>query len=304
MDTWHVLGAGSLGILWATRLARAGLPIRLILRNSERLTDYQNADGLQLTENGQTHLYRIPAELAQADTPIRRLLVACKAYDAENAVAQVAGRLAASCEILLLQNGLGSQQAVASRWPAARCLFVSSTEGAYRQDGFHATFAGQGQNWLGDPNDSTAPAWLNDLAEASIPHQWTADIMGRLWHKLALNCAINPLTVLHDCRNGELIVHPQTLDALCGELAALLVANGYHELAAGLKDDVRRVIEATAANYSSMHQDVRAGRRTEIAYLLGHACRTAALIGLEVPHLDALHQRLQTLLTERGLPKD
>ena len=24
--TWHVLGAGSLGSLWATRLARAGLP--------------------------------------------------------------------------------------------------------------------------------------------------------------------------------------------------------------------------------------------------------------------------------------
>lgn len=30
--TWHILGAGSLGTLWATRLARAGLPVRLILR--------------------------------------------------------------------------------------------------------------------------------------------------------------------------------------------------------------------------------------------------------------------------------
>ncbi|WP_256218091.1 2-dehydropantoate 2-reductase N-terminal domain-containing protein, partial [Pseudomonas sp. EGD-AK9] len=35
--TWHVLGAGSLGSLWAARLARAGLPVRLILRNRERL---------------------------------------------------------------------------------------------------------------------------------------------------------------------------------------------------------------------------------------------------------------------------
>ncbi|RMH97561.1 putative 2-dehydropantoate 2-reductase [Stutzerimonas nitrititolerans] len=304
MTTWHVLGAGSLGILWASRLARAGLPVRLILRNPDRLNDYRNAGGLRLTENGQTHLYRIPAELAQADTPIRRLLVACKAYDAENAVAQVASRFAESCEILLLQNGLGSQQAVASRWPAARCLFVSSTEGAYRQNGFHATFAGQGQNWLGDPNDSTAPAWLEDLAAASIPHRWTTDIMGRLWHKLALNCAINPLTVLHDCRNGELRAHPQALDALCDELAALLVANGYPELAAGLAEDVRQVIEATAANYSSMYQDVHAGRRTEITYLLGHACSTAALIGLKVPHLDGLHRRLQTLLDRRGLPRD
>ena len=33
---WHVLGAGSLGTLWATRLARAGLPVRLIVRDAER----------------------------------------------------------------------------------------------------------------------------------------------------------------------------------------------------------------------------------------------------------------------------
>ena len=31
---WHILGAGSLGTLWAARLARAGLPVRLILRDA------------------------------------------------------------------------------------------------------------------------------------------------------------------------------------------------------------------------------------------------------------------------------
>lgn len=304
MTTWHVLGAGSLGILWASRLARAGQAVSLILRNPQRLSEYQYAGGLRLTEQGQTQLYQVPAELAQAQAPIHRLLVASKAYDAENAVAQVAGRLCAGSEILLLQNGLGSQQAVAERWPDTRCIFVSSTEGAYRQDGFHATFAGQGQNWLGDPRDPTPPAWLADLDKASIPHQWTADIMGRLWHKLALNCAINPLTVLHNCRNGDLLAHPQALDGLSGELAALLGANGYPDLAAGLVSDIRRVIQATAANYSSMHQDVQAGRRTEVTYLLGHACRAGMNLGLDLPQLNELHKRLQAELSRRGLPKD
>ncbi|RMR32543.1 hypothetical protein ALP91_04752, partial [Pseudomonas savastanoi pv. glycinea] len=41
--TWHVLGAGSLGTLWAARLARAGLPVRLILRNAERLAAYNTS---------------------------------------------------------------------------------------------------------------------------------------------------------------------------------------------------------------------------------------------------------------------
>ncbi|RMU54902.1 hypothetical protein ALP26_04922, partial [Pseudomonas savastanoi pv. glycinea] len=43
--TWHVLGAGSLGTLWAARLARAGLPVRLILRNAERLAAYNTSGG-------------------------------------------------------------------------------------------------------------------------------------------------------------------------------------------------------------------------------------------------------------------
>ncbi len=65
-----------------------------------------------------------------------------------------------------------------------------------------------------------------------------------------------------------------------------------------------RVIEATAANYSSMYQDVRLGRRTEIAYLLGHACRSADALGLAVPLLHDLHDRLRKRLSLRGLPTD
>src|SRR3989344_2338971 len=147
--TWHILGAGALGSLWATRLARAGLPVRLILRSAQRLDEYQRAGGLGLRENDKLERFDIPAELPDAPTTIRRLLVACKAYDAEAAVSRVAARLVPGAELLLLQNGLGSQQAIAERWPQARCIFVSSTEGAYRETDFQVLFAGRGQNWLG-----------------------------------------------------------------------------------------------------------------------------------------------------------
>ncbi|MGE6190364.1 putative 2-dehydropantoate 2-reductase [Stutzerimonas stutzeri] len=302
--SWHVLGAGALGSLWATRLHSAGMPVRIILRSAQRLADYQRAGGLTLSEAGHSSLHAIPAELPDATTPIQRLLVACKAYDAEAAIAQLAPRLAPDCEMLLLQNGLGSQQAIAARWPQARCIFVSSTEGAYRDGSMHVVFAGHGQNWLGDPNGGNAPVWLEELDRAGIPYSWSSDILARLWRKLALNCAINPLTVLHDCRNGELLQYREQLSEICEELIELLSACGQAPAADDLQRDVLRVIEATAANYSSMYQDVRLGRRTEIAYLLGHACRSADSLGLAVPRLHALHQRLREHLSQRGLPTD
>ncbi|VXC48526.1 putative 2-dehydropantoate 2-reductase [Pseudomonas sp. 9AZ] len=299
---WHILGAGSLGTLWATRLARAGLPVELILRDSARLHSYQQAGGLTLIEHGQPQHYPVPAQTPDHRQPIQRLLLACKAYDAANAVSQLASRLAPGAEILLLQNGLGSQDEVARAAPQARCIFASSTEGAFRQADFQVVFAGHGHTWLGDPQNLQPPSWLADLQHAGIVHDWSLDILSRLWRKLALNCAINPLTVLHDCRNGELQAHPAQVACLCSELSELLHTCGHSAAAENLHDDVQRVIQATAANYSSMHQDVRQGRRTEIAYLLGYACDAAQRHQLVLPHLQALHSQLLAHLAARGLP--
>ncbi|WP_426237578.1 putative 2-dehydropantoate 2-reductase [Pseudomonas sp. TWP3-2] len=301
---WHILGAGSLGTLWATRLARAGLPVRLILRDAQRLQSYQAFGGLTLVEHGEANTYAIPGETADSPEPIRRLLVACKAYDAVSAVARVAHRLAPDAELILLQNGLGSQEAVAARVPHARCICASSTEGAFRDGDWRVVFAGHGYTWLGDAAHPVAPIWLEDLDAAQIPHEWSTDILTRLWRKLALNCAINPLTVLHDCRNGGLQQHQCEVATLCAELSDLLERCGQPAAAQNLQQEVERVIQATAANFSSMYQDVANQRRTEISYLLGHACKVAARHGLKLAHLNQLQQRLISHLQRLGLPSD
>ncbi|APQ13444.1 2-dehydropantoate 2-reductase [Pseudomonas oryzihabitans] len=303
--SWHVLGAGSLGGLWAARLFRGGEPVRLILRDRTRLAQYRAKGGLHLTEGQITSLYPLPAETPEAGNPIRRLLLACKSYDAEEAIASVAARLEPEAEILLLQNGLGSQDAVAARVPRVRCLRASTTEGAFRETDFHVVAAGAGQTWIGDQLGTQAPPpWLDTLAALGIPVHWTDDIDARLWRKLAINCAINPLTVLYRCRNGELRGHAAEVAALCDELAALLEAMGLAPAAQGLQQEVEAVIAATANNRSSMLQDVERGQRTEVSYLLGHALPIAERLRLPMPHLADVHQRLQVRLAERGLPVD
>lgn len=302
--SWHLLGAGSLGSLWAARLAAAGQPVSLILRNRQRLEDYRRAGGLTLrTDNHTLHL-PLPAETADASAPIERLILACKAYDAEAAVASIEHRLGPDSVLILLQNGLGSQDAVASQVPHCQCVFASSTEGAYREADFSVVFAGQGQNWLGTQPASPAPQWLSALSQAGIPAHWSATIDERLWRKLALNCAINPLTVLHDCRNGGLRAHADEVNQLCDELQRLLITLGHTEAAQALRDSVWQVIEATAANFSSMHQDVSQRRRTEVHYLLGHAVREGSRVGLLLPRLHDTLGQLQQLLRQRGLPCD
>ncbi|MFL1490811.1 putative 2-dehydropantoate 2-reductase [Pseudomonas antarctica] len=302
--TWHILGAGSLGTLWATRLARAGVPVKLILRDAARLASYQSAKGLTLVEQGVEHTYPVIGETPDSPEPIHRLLVACKAYDAESAIAQLQHRLVPDAELILLQNGLGSQDAVAAQLPQAPCIFASSTEGAFRDSEWRVVFAGHGYTWLGDVCHPTAPLWLEDLHAAGIPHEWSTEILTRLWRKLALNCAINPLTVLYQCRNGGLQDHRCEVATLCAELTELLECCGQPAAAEALHSEVERVIQATAANYSSMYQDVANARRTEISYLLGYACSAAARHSLALPHLQQLQARLVDHLRARGLASD
>lgn len=302
--TWHILGAGSLGTLWATRLARAGLPVRLILRDAARLASYQTAKGLTLVEQGTENTYPVIGETPDSPEPIRRLLVACKAYDAQSAIAQLQHRLVPDAELILLQNGIGSQDAVAAQLPQVRCIVASSTEGAFRDGDWRVVFAGHGYTWLGDAGHPTPPLWLDDIQAAGIPHEWSTDILTRLWRKLALNCAINPLTVLYQCRNGGLQAHQCEVATLCAELTELLECCGQPAAALDLHSEVARVIQATAANYSSMYQDVANGRRTEISYLLGYACQAAARHQLVLPHLQQVQARLVEHLQASGLASD
>lgn len=299
---WHVLGAGSLGTLWACRLSQAGVPVHLVLRSAARLAQYERGPGLRLIQGPAEFTARLPASTAHGEGGITRLLVACKAYDAEAAVVSVRPRLAPGAQVLLLQNGLGSQQAVTDALPHAQVYFASTTEGAYRREDGATVFAGQGFTWVGSPSGGIAPPWLADLAEAAIPHQWTEDILARLWRKLAINCAINPLTVLLQCPNGGLLAYADRLTQVCQEFDTLLIATGQATAAQGLRADVDGVITATAANYSSMYQDVAAGRRTEVSYLLGYACAQAQRLGLALPALTELHQALLAALASKGLP--
>ena len=302
----HILGAGSMGLLWAVRLQRAGLPVRLILRNAERLAAWHSQAGqLEVTDPGQQQHVSLTlnAELADSPEPINFLLVATKAYAAEAAVFSVRHRLSEGAQVLLLQNGMGSQQAISRQLPQHRVFYASVTDGAWRPSAHQLIWAGHGQTIIGDPRQGPAPDWLARWQAQGLTLEWHADIMAILWRKLAINCAINPLTALLDCPNGDLLERAHgRLEELSQELQQLLSAYGIPLSLDILRTQLDQVIRQTAANSSSMRQDMHAGRRTEIDFMLGFALRSADQLNLSVPALRKLNAELQTYLATHGLP--
>lgn len=283
MTHWHVLGAGAIGSLFAAALQASGVETTLIRRQGDSATQRR----FTLRRDDGTQTITLPTSAADSDSPIDLLLITTKAFDVVSAVASIAHRLHANSQALLLVNGMGLLPELAQYYPQVTWYAGTTTEGTYRTADGEVVHAGRGHTRVGAAGaDGRPPLWFIPWQSAIAPSTWEADIEACLWHKLAINCAINPLTAIHQCRNGELGLQPALraqVDTLCAEIVAVSRAAGFAHTATTLADDALAVIKATANNHSSMLQDVRSGGRTEIDYITGYLCAVAATHGIATP---------------------
>lgn len=230
---------------------------------------------------------------------IHRLLICTKAGDALQAVQSVEHCLAPSCHILLLQNGMGSQQAIARALPDTRVWAASSTDGAWLEKPFNVHHAGWGVTWTGlltEPERSSADSPELSLEHFPLKIQVTDQIQQKLWEKLAINCAINGMTALHNCRNGELIDHgerQQQLDGLIDEIITVMEASNIPS--SNLHNTIHSICEKTARNFSSTCVDRNRQRKTELAYINGYLIETVKSRSVAVPRHQALMSELAGL---------
>lgn len=286
MPRWYILGAGAIGCLFARDLIAAGNDVRLLLYRRQQLEEL-NAMGqaiLVREPDGDSKL-PISAELIDATSPIDHLLVTTKAYTTLPALDAIRSRLDPNAEIVLLQNGYGQQEAVAKAYPGTRVWAASTVRGVHRVAPFTIVPAGMGPTYVGrmgqNHNDArTLPDGWDEIPEIHPYPQ-----IGRiLLQKLAINAAINPLTAIYDCRNSELLTNPDLndlLSVLCDEIEHILDTARPEGLQMPLferplLDKVVQVATTTGENYSSMHQDLRARRPTEIEQITGYLCKLAA----------------------------
>jgi len=147
------------------------------------------------------------------------------------------------------------------------------------------------------PKASRAQEIIAAFNEAGLETEWVEDVESILWEKLLVNAAINPLTALFNCPNGRLALDP-TLQAILRDIVAeALPLVRPHGVKLSLDEAIARVetvCRATAENISSMLQDIRRGKRTEIDFINGAVVREGERLK-QPPPLN----RLLTALVER-----
>jgi 2-dehydropantoate 2-reductase len=303
----HILGAGAMGALWASQLARNAFPVTIISRNAAspnlEISYQDHTDDPAIRE---ATIQTIALRTAQQVTRLSILLVCVKTYQLEDALQSVRHAVTEQTQVVLLQNGMGNGEIAQSILPPCQLFLATTTHGAYiasrSTKGHQLTVihAGRGTTSLGPATQQQSLAHAPQLCQWlqwALPDViWHFDIERLLWKKLMINAAINPLTALFQCRNGELLdqgEREQLLIQLIEEMSPVLT---YYSPELKQIDRVKEVIaiaRATANNYSSMYQDLASGRETELEAITGYLLRQAQQLNIQLPSHSQLYQRLK-----------
>jgi len=287
-----VLGPGAVGSMFGGHLARAGVDVTLVGRPGPHV-DALN-DGLRLTlPDGHTETVDVavttdPAAAAPADV----VLVCVKSYDTEDALSG-ARELLADADVCTFQNGLGNAETIAEFVPRARVLAGTTSHGATLEAPGHVRHAGYGDTRVGRffaENDDRVRALADALTNAGIDTDVVADARAAVWEKVLVNVGINAATALARVPNGRLAdtdAGTRLVQRAVREAERVADAEGV-DLSEDPVEVSLRVARETAANHSSMYQDLDRDRKTEIDSLNGEIVGRGRDHGVETPVNETL----------------
>jgi len=294
-----VLGPGALGCLLAALFREAGVQVSLVDYRPERVARL-SLRGIQVHAlEGGHRVIQVPIGLAPEVGPCDLTIMAVKAYQTETAARALPGLMSQGGMALTLQNGLGNLESIARTVGPERLLAGVGLLGVTRQDEGRIIYAGQGVIYIGAPLGSKVSrgevaAVVDLFRRADLECQTREDIEAVLWEKLVINVGINPLTALLRVPNGVLLQLPEAWEVAvaAGREAQAVAQAAGHTLSGDPAARLRQVCVNTAANRSSMLQDILAGRPTEIQALNAQVSTRGRALGLATPVNDLLTRLL------------
>lgn len=287
-----VVGIGSLGCLLGGYLASVS-EVTMIGSWPEQISAL-STNGITVVEpDGSSTSHQVKVARYD-DLPAEQdaVLVVVKSYQTGQAAQAAASSLAADGLAITFQNGSGNLAVLDDVVGPAQSTIAVTTQGATLIGPGVVLHAGEGPTHFGarEQLSPTSLARLKTVAslmnEAGLAADLADDIDTLIWAKLAVNAAINPLTALLEIPNGELLQHPglrAIMSSAARETAAVARGLGLRLAEDEAVQQAMNVAQHTAANHSSMLQDIRRGRPTEIAAISGAVVAAGSDIGVPTP---------------------
>ena len=300
-----VFGAGAIGSVLGGFLAKAGHEVTFLGRPWH--IDAIRQHGLTITGLWGNHTIRHLGTAASLDDITRDpafdwIFVCVKAHQTAEAASALPALLGRQTLVCAFQNGLGNYETLIQQVPSSRVALGRVIFGVEIEPGrVHVTVCAD-DVLIGATDEHFPSQSLTELAAAlktsGIPSRVTSTILVVLWSKVLYNCALNGLSTLLEVPYGKLLEQRVTRQMMQSVIEEAYRVTAAHRIT--LEPSTaqaycallfERLIPTTAVHRSSMLQDVRRGKPTEIDAMNGALVRLATQAGLAAP-INALVTRL------------
>lgn len=291
-----MVGAGAVGGYFGARLFRAGVDVTFLVR--PRTFEAISKNGLNI-ESVQGN-FTIHPPLIQRSSEIDAvdlIVLTVKCPDVAPLLPELTPLVEKGAVILTLQNGVSTEDQILSFYQrdcvvagvafiTARVLKPAVIEHARR-----------GIISLGEISGEKSPRAVeisNLINNAGVSCRLTSQIRKAKWEKLCWNATFNPLSVILAHPISLILENPHLTQVVrdgIAEVVAVAAAEGF-DLNPNIIDETISASFDFKDYYTSMYEDYRHGKETEIEYLNGDLVRRGKKHGLAAP----IHHMLYALI--------
>jgi 2-dehydropantoate 2-reductase len=294
-----VYGAGGVGGYFGGRLAQAGIDVHVIARGAHLRALREH--GLRVRSVKGDFTVQVPATDDPAEVgPCDAVLFSVKAFDTEAAAARLGPLIGDDTAVVSLQNGVDNEEKLArvvgQRHVLGGAAFIFA---GISEPGVIVHTGGPTSIVFGELDGQASPRaqrLLTCCQQAGFGAELSASIKTVLWAKLAFICAQAGMTAAVRLPIGEI----RTVDAawaafqrLVEEVCAVAEADGSPVPPAARQRALAMAQSVEPGSFSSLHDDLVAGRRMELEALHGFVVRRGADHGVPVPAVQAVYAILK-----------
>lgn len=291
-----ILGAGAMGSLYACYLSSKHTVT--LVDSYKPQVDKINAEGLTKIENNQSEMtFSVDAVLSGTAIGIQDLVIVfVKSINTYDAVNENKALLGSDTIVMTLQNGAGNNRDIAQFVSNERIIVGTSSHnsvslglGTFYHSGCGPTNIGP--DFPCEESDRNVKKVAEILRECGLEVNSLENIQKVLWQKLFVNCGLNAISTVMQCKLGDVETNPYLWE-LCKKVVyeCVLVAEAdgtYFDRIEAL-EIVRKVSQKNASGYASMYQDRQNKRLTEIDKINGIVVKLGQQYGIYTPYNDIL----------------
>lgn len=279
-------GLGAVGMTYAVKL-KEHCNLKILL-DKNRFDRYSHSKPV-FNGKEQEFEYILPNQEFQADL----VIIATKSNGLSEAVKNLKNFVHKGTIIISLMNGISSEEIIQASYPEATVLRSYFIGHSAVREGNSVTQDGVGEIVI-EKNQKIA----SFFEQAGINYSMPEDILYSMWLKYTFNIFSNQTSAILNMNFGELKRNQEFktfAKKIVNEVREIARKKGVKNLE-NLEDDALKNLDKMIDDgKTSMHQDILAGRKTEVDIFAGEIIRLGKEFGIPTPYNQVLYDLIKIM---------